>query len=397
MGNNTTLFSLVSKQAWPQILSSVHIKPEKLVLLHSSDEAESKIPAKRLEAFFRTGIIRPGNTRLFEIPHDDFQNLTARLDLLLRELSLNPLNCILNFTGGNKLMATASFDWALAKNIRTFYLERENKITWFEKTESGVMTREDRLDGHIADCFNPIDLIKCQLDASDIEREGEILSLKSQFKNCPAEEFKGALSETPDKVKQKYFEISGSADKDSKVGDTLEYVAAAILLRLGVKNVVRSMRLKVRRSWEPQVPKPHSEVDLVFTWGGKMWLVDCKDRIPSEWTVGSLRKELNSCGIKFSDRAKGLLDGIEKELAAKRISLLKEDIALIKEIGGLLGKIICVRRETMPDEVLEYAKLNNIQVVQKDQLFNSMKCIFSPDAPADIADLNNLKEAFSEK
>jgi len=43
-----TLLSLASKQIWPQVLAVAHVKPERLVVLHSEDIPESKGPAQRL-------------------------------------------------------------------------------------------------------------------------------------------------------------------------------------------------------------------------------------------------------------------------------------------------------------------------------------------------------------
>jgi hypothetical protein len=47
-----TLLSHVSKQIWPQVLAVAHLKPERVLLLHSEDAAESKGLAQRLKRLF---------------------------------------------------------------------------------------------------------------------------------------------------------------------------------------------------------------------------------------------------------------------------------------------------------------------------------------------------------
>jgi hypothetical protein len=46
-----TMITIASKQIWPQVLCVSHIRPEHIILLHSNDEQESSIPARRLNKF----------------------------------------------------------------------------------------------------------------------------------------------------------------------------------------------------------------------------------------------------------------------------------------------------------------------------------------------------------
>jgi hypothetical protein len=58
------LLSLASRQIWPQVLLVAHLKPERLILLHSADPAESKGPAQRLKRFLdQSGLVPPGQTK----------------------------------------------------------------------------------------------------------------------------------------------------------------------------------------------------------------------------------------------------------------------------------------------------------------------------------------------
>ncbi len=49
-----TPISLASKQIWPQVLAVLHLRPQRLVLVHSAEESESKRPAERLRAMLET-------------------------------------------------------------------------------------------------------------------------------------------------------------------------------------------------------------------------------------------------------------------------------------------------------------------------------------------------------
>jgi len=389
MANETTLISLVSKQTWPQILSVLHLRPKKLLLLHSENEQESKMPAERLSTFFRDQkIIGRDSICLASVPHDDFSAVGRKLDDIMAEYNVSPDSCILNFTGGNKLMASASFDWARKKGVNAFYLERGNEMTWFEKAAGGMSTRRETLPGNIADDFDPRDILKCQIDASDIERKGEMLTLLRALDDTDLK----ILNNGGDPLQ--FLKIEGTADAEEKRGDRLELLSAVFLLHLGVKKVRRSLRLKAKL-FNSRLPRPHTEIDLLFIWNDKMWIVDCKDKIASEGLVAALRRDLKCLELNLTGQVETLLERIAGELASKRNTVLKEDMAAIREIGGLLGRTICVRMEQMPDEVLQYAKFNNINVVQKNALHNSLKILLNPNAPAEGKDLAELENIFN--
>src|SRR3989442_2351817 len=119
-----TLLSLASMQIWPQVLSVAHLKPERVSLLHSEEASESKDPARRLKRFFdyaEPRLLPQGATRLESIPHDDFAAIERLLDTLPSKQQLILGECLVNFTGGNKLMATVAFRWAAKRSVRAFY------------------------------------------------------------------------------------------------------------------------------------------------------------------------------------------------------------------------------------------------------------------------------------
>src|SRR5437879_2523890 len=145
-----TLLSLASRQIWPHVLAVAHLKPQRVFLLHSEDTVESKGPAQRLKRFFDgSGLVPRGTTQLEPVPHDDFSAIESRFDEIIAEHQLNLSECLVNFTGGNKLMATAVFRRMARRGVRAFYLERGNQITWFEPRDGDMQTSSERLDASI--------------------------------------------------------------------------------------------------------------------------------------------------------------------------------------------------------------------------------------------------------
>ena len=161
-----------------------HLKPYRLILLHSDDN-ESRTPAQRLKKFFDQGpdIIAKGATSLEPVPHDDYEKMQKRLDEVHASLPTDS-ECLLNFTGGNKLMATAAFRWAEGNHIRSFYLERGHWLTWFVPAVdgSGMVTESEKLDVTVTNALDPIALLRCQTQDSDVERSGERLTLSDSGK-----------------------------------------------------------------------------------------------------------------------------------------------------------------------------------------------------------------------
>jgi len=386
--NQMILLSLASKQIWPQVLAVAHLKPERLFLLHSEDAAESKGPAQRLKRLFDDcGLVPKGATRLEQIPDADFDGIERRFDDLQRVHQLPLADCVVNFTGGNKLMATAAFRWA-ARHARAFYLERRNQLTWFAAPDGKMITRTEQLDGHCTDDLDPVALLRCQLDASEIERTGQTLTLSDAGRAIGEAEFSRRIQSGEDG--RRWLTIAGEADRKSNEGDPLEFATAAVLLRLGVKRVQRSLRLKVKSSPNTGTRKPHAEIDLIFTWAGRLWLVDCKDRKPVEDLADHLRRELP----RLLPNADQLLVRIRNELSIGQTKALKEDLLAIRESGGLLGNVVCVRRAELPEEVLQYANYNGIAVVPKSELLNALRNLLFPNRPADPTDLAGLAAHF---
>jgi len=386
------LLSIASKQIWPQVLAVNHLHPTRLVLLHSEDATESRLPAQRLRRFFEKhgpGALDRTETEL--LSDSDFAAIEKRLDALASQHSWNLAECVLNITGGNKLMATAAFRWAARRGVRTFYLERRNGITWFDFRDGETLTTADTVDGHIADPLDPVALLRCQLDASEVEREGERLTLGDLGAEINEEMMFNQLQNGMDAMR--FLDVVGTADNDHKKGDGLELATAAILLKLGVKCVQRSLRLKVKSAVGVGTRSPHAEIDLLFSWDGKLWLVDCKDRKNAESLVEGLRRELSR--VALSGQASELLSRIGDELSIGQTKVMKEDLLAIRETGGLLGQVVCVRKSAQPEEVFQYAKHNRIEIVQKSELVERWRSLLFPNRTPDANQLADLARVFN--
>jgi hypothetical protein len=370
------LLSLASRQIWPQVLLVAHLKPERLILLHSADPAESKGPAQRLKRFLdQSGLVPPGQTKMQTISDNDFLAVERCLDEMQCENKLLLSDCALNFTGGNKLMATAAFRWAARRGLRSCYLERRHTLTWFIPRDGDVHTQNEKIEPHITDHLAPLDLLRCQLDASEVEHVGQTLTLNVKARQMEAARLLKLIQNGQDPLL--YLLPDGATANTPQQGDWLEYATAVILLKLGVCSVQRGLRLKVKSVDHVGTRLPHAEIDLLFNWAGRLWLVDCKDRRAPENLVSSLRHTLP---LPLPPEANNLLERIASELNISQTKVLKEDLLAIREMGGLLGKILCIRKDRLPLEVEQYAAHNQITVIYKNQLASKLSEIIAPSA-----------------
>ncbi|HOX00914.1 MAG TPA: hypothetical protein P5555_00035 [Candidatus Paceibacterota bacterium] len=384
------LLSLASKQIWPQVLAVAQLKPERVVLLHSGDPDESKNPAQRLKRFFdESGLAAKGATRLEQIPDDDFAAIERQLDELQSGRQWPLAECAVHFTGGNKLMATAAFRWAAKRGVKAFYLDRHYQLTWFEPRDGEMHTHAETLDGHLTDRLDPVALLRCQVDASEVQRSGQVLTLSEAGRKISDSDFFRRIGNGQDA--RTWLRLVGEADRESKEGDSLEFSTAAVLLKLGVYRVQRSLRLKVKSSSSTGTRLPHAEIDLLFAWGGRLWLVDCKDRKPKEELALALRRCLPHSILPEAEK---LLGRIQEELSIGETKAMKEDLLASREAGGLLGNVVCVWKAELPEEVQEYARQNQIQVVRKSEMVSGLRDLLFPERPADSGDIASLKAHF---
>jgi hypothetical protein len=392
----TTLLTIVSRQIWPQVLAVTHLKPERLFLLHSENPTESKEPAQRLKRFFEHANLVPGGVHLATIADTDFGQIETDLEDLQVRNKLRHEACVLNFTGGNKLMATAAFRWCARRSVDAFYLERRNQLTWFEPREGDILTRTETLDPHLTDFLDPVDLLICQLGSAVVKSRGERLTLAAPGRNGRVEDVQARLKQEfqarDSKLEfRKWLQIDCKRTIEPREGDALEYAVAVILLKLGVPTAYRSVELKPTES----TPFTEGELDLVFNWGGRLWVVDCKDKASGKLKLDNLKTALLKEGVNIS-RVQKHLDRLSDELSEKDIKVLREDLQQIAEVGGLLGSSIAVRSAGLPPQAVEYARTHrpHVEVIYKNELAARLRTLLRQNEKATAADLSALKDHF---
>ncbi len=386
-----TLLSLASKQIWPQVLGFLHLspRPDRLVLFHTDEEAESAGPGRRLKEMFVSQRLLPENAvELVKVPHDHFGNIVEGLAATAERLVLDGSNCRVHFTGGNKLMALAAAEWCRLAGTPCFYLERDLRVFPFLPRGADLLPQESfQLDPHLAREIEPLALLRCQLGSAEVVGSGQRLTLNQRGRNLPEKEFGPLLRKDEDFRK---FLDSDVPEKETNPGFVLEFATAVALLKLGVPVVQRSVRLvpKVLRG----SGREEGELDLVFNWGGKLWVVDCKDRRSAESKVDQLRTEMLR-QLTPDRRLIELLDKLAEELRERDLHPLKEDLLAVAEVGGLLGRAICVRRSPLPLQAAEFAQSRKVPVVLKDRLISDLRAILFPNEPASLDQLRSLAAA----
>jgi len=386
-----TLLSLASKQIWPQVLGLLHLnpRPDRLVLFHTDEEGESAGPARRLKELFVSQRLLPENAiELVKVPHDHFGDIVEGLAATAERLGLDESNCRVQFTGGNKLMALAATEWCRLAGTPCFYLERDLRVFPFLPRGTDLLPQESfQLDPHLAREIEPLALLRCQLGSAEVVGSGQRLTLNERGRNLPEKEFGPLLRQDGDFRKFLDWDVP---ETESNPGFALEFATAVALLELGVPIVQRSVRLapKVLRG----SGREEGELDLVFNWGGKLWVVDCKDRRSAESKVDQLRTEILR-QLTPDQRLTELLDKLAAELRERDLHPLKEDLLAVAEVGGLLGRAICVRRSPLPLQAAEFAQSRKVPVVLKDRLISDLRPILFPNEPASLDQLRALATA----
>jgi hypothetical protein len=369
-----TLLTFASRQTWPQVHALLDQTPTRLVLFHSDDLAESKRPAERVREFaIATGRLTAEAIELIQVPTTDLKGLEDAIADTAARLELGENNCQFHLTGGNKLMALAAFDWCRSAGSPCFYIEKEQKVIAFAPGEGGLEQRPLRtLNENLAVSVDPLDMVRCQLDAAEVVDSGQLLTLNAEGERFPWQEIGPRLEDVRYDFRR-LLQVEGS-EPPERAGDRLELATAVAILKNGIPRVRRGIRtVSARRSANG---RDEGEHDLVFNWRGRLWIVDCKDRVGPERRIEKLRAELAKGFV--SDQIRTLLDDLEQELRDKELKTLKEDLQAVAEAGGLNGKTIVVRREDLPVQARDFARSRKMDVVLRGHLFQQMqKCLFA--------------------
>ncbi len=386
-----TLLSLASRQIWPQVLSVLEYRPDRVELFHSEDETESKRPAERLKAFFEGSGLTPGGVGLHLVPHDDFGTLVNCLANVSEACELDDSNCCLNLTGGNKLMAMAAAEWSRLSGVPCFYLERVFRVFPFLPVKGALQPQPSfTLNSHLARDLDPLELLRCQLDPAEIVGPGERLTLTAEGLDLSEARLRQILRNPEQLNTSPWLCREGSPPKDRNYGDALELVAALVALKLGVPSVRRGVRLKSgfgRGHWQDE-----GELDLVFNWSGKLWIVDCKHRRSAESRVGRLETAIRTSGALTPEIAE-LLARVTDELRDKEMKPLKEDLLAVVEVCGLLGRALAIRVNPLPQEAAEFARSRRLEVILRSDLLDGLRAQLHPNQPPTLEMLHSLSTA----
>ncbi|GDY23868.1 hypothetical protein LBMAG56_52150 [Verrucomicrobiota bacterium] len=386
-----TLLSLASRQIWPQVLGFLHLspRPDRLVLFHTDEEGESAGPARRLKELFAGQRLLPESAvELVRVPHDHFGNIVEALTATAERLGLDEANCRVHFTGGNKLMALAAAEWCRLAGTPCFYLERDLRVFPFLPRGTDLLPQESfQLNPHLAREIEPLALLRCQLGSAEVVGSGQRLTLNERGRLLPEAEIAPLLKRDEDFRKFLAWDVP---ELDDQPGFALEFATAVALLKLGVPVVQRSVRLvpKVLRG----SGREEGELDLVFNWAGKLWVVDCKDRHSPETRVDRLRTEILR-QVTPDPRLTELLARLADELRERDLHPLKEDLLAVAEVGGLLGRAICVRRAPLEPQAIEFARSRRLAVVSKARLLADLRPVLFPNEPASLEQLRSLAAA----
>ena len=365
-----TLLLLTNQELWPGIICTRHFRPEKIILLHGNTPAASKEPAVRLQKFLlKSGLV--DKCELLELSDDDFVGIQQKLD---SASTTEPL--AVGFNGATKLMAVACFDWAMKKGHQALYLETDNEIQRFEADGDKIVCRREDADLSGLSNLNPVETMRSHLQRSEIRKTPKVLTLSEQGKDLPMREALEMLDQSLRTSKRSQVPLLCRDNRpwhpDSgtihSYGERYELTVALALLKLGVAQVAHSVELSAFDS--QHVKHVHAELDLVFIWKGRLWVVECKDHEKVEkkgrklWD--SLKQEarlhnLDSDEQEFIDEMGGMLRRRYKKI-------LKERMLAARECGGALAQVIFAVRDEPGGDVAEFAELHKIHMARQNSL-----------------------------
>jgi hypothetical protein len=141
---------------------------------------------------------------------------------------------------------------------------------------------------------------------------------------------------------------------------------------------VPAVRRGVELATLPTSGNSEGELDLVFNWNGRLWVVDCKDRIGSDAKLDRLRTILLAGGAPVTQSDK-LLKSLAEDLKDRDIKILREDILQVSEVGGLLGCALAVRSAKPPQQAVEFAagRHPKVEILMKSDLVKRLPSILA--------------------
>jgi hypothetical protein len=149
-----------------------------------------------------------------------------------------------------------------------------------------------------------------------------------------------------------------------------------------LKTSVPAVRRGVELSTLPTSINTEGELDLVFNWHGRLWVVDCKDRAGGESKIEALLRVMLRDGA--SSQTEDLLKSVADDLKDRDIKTLREDLLQISEVGGLLGCALAVRSAKPPQQAIEFAASRHpqVEILLKNDLVKRLPAILAGRRPS---------------
>jgi predicted RecB family endonuclease len=259
---------MASEQLWPNIQSLVHWhnQLQLVCIYYTEDKLRSKEPAQKLKQFCQqyaphVAVLLP-DYPLGMQPSDVTQQVR-------KWRKLHPdLHWFLNATGGTKLMTAGMLHLIGEPKVTIVYKELESG--WFElvRDQDGqsIKTRPLPIVANETDCI-PVKLL---LDTCWGGPEWLVQTSNPPEALPILDIIETAASNQWDWLRA--FQACGAHTQKTSGGMLFEDLVAAILLEMGVTNVVCNAS---RKSVQGDVVQ---EVDIVINHGGRLNIIDCKLR-----------------------------------------------------------------------------------------------------------------------
>ena len=204
--------------------------------------------------------------------------------------------------------------------------------------------------------LDPLEWIKCQ-SAWTILHPGQSLALRGI--TDPSDTRWLRLLVNGKEAVNQHLLADGKPISCKVEGDYLEYYVGMALLGQGLTLVRKGVKLGKKDSKGSYHDQEH---DLVFVHGGKLWLVDCKDRSSvrdralSWWK--SISRELTNTERPHKDFMKIIAD---LELSERQV-LLRD--AFNARVLGLTTQVLIVRRSTLGSVATEFANEAGMKILE---------------------------------
>jgi len=358
-----TLLLLTNQELWPGIICTRHFRPEKIILLHGNTPAASKEPAVRLQKFLlKSGLV--DKCELLELPDDDFVGIQQRLDT-----ASIPEPLAVGFNGATKLMAVACFDWARQRSKQACYLETDGQLRRFDFSGGKLEATFDTTDSSSCDALKPVEVIKSHVHRSALLTAGHTLTLRPEAKTLEERSFFDSIISKRKAGPYPLLLRDGNPvyKKHSQEGEHLELCTAACLLRLGVKSVQRGIELRPRNSINSG--EAHTEIDLAFLWGNRMWVVECKDRESIHRKFQVSEQEIHQIAGPRGFEVIGL---VAKAISPSAKQVIRSRVVAARECGGALAQVIYVTKSEPDPNLAEFAASWGVHLVLKARLFDGL-------------------------